>query len=337
MIMTRGSKTQCERRATSSAMDRRAGQGRQIERANFVCRSAGIWGLALGLACLLAITSQVRAQTMSGSTMTAPGTAYPPSAGSPAGSMGAPPLAPETVRPPHLVHLQPAVLQPHHALGQAQGLADRQAAITRRSGDAAGDQRAGAYLADPDIVLHQWSLTSEVPGENIFSDEYMRTRDSNTRSISLKETLYLALKNNPAVAAASLDPVISLQGVRGSWAVFDPDLTGQTGVQKLVTPTTSSLQTGGAESFIREGIHLELRHQQNAGHHQRHAWSELHQQLFLDQFGIRFGESGLYTGHRAFAQPAAAAQLRQPVRHHQCANRRIKPESSAVQLRAATQ
>ena len=252
MIMTRGSKTQCERRATSSAMDRRAGQGRQIERANFVCRSAGIWGLALGLACLLAISAQVRAQTMSGSTMTAPGTAYPPSAGSPAGSMGAPPLAPETVGP-HISYTSnplssnpttPSVKLKASPIGKQQS---PDVVVTPL------ETRELEHTSQiPDIVLHQWSLTSEVPGENIFSDEYMRTRDSNTRSISLKETLYLALKNNPAVAAASLDPVISLQGVRGSWAVFDPDLTGQIGEQKIVTPTTSSLQTGGAESFVQK-------------------------------------------------------------------------------------
>jgi len=189
---------------------------------------------------------------MSGSTMTVPGTAYPPSTGSPATSMGAPPLAPESVGP-HISYTSnplssnpttPSVELKASPIGKQQ------------SPDVVVEPSETRKLEHtpqiPDIMAHQWSLTSEVPGENIFSDEYMRTRDSNTRSISLKETLYLALKNNPAVAAASLDPVISLQGVRGSWAVFDPDLTGQTGVQKIVSPTTSSLQTGGAESFVQK-------------------------------------------------------------------------------------
>jgi outer membrane protein len=103
-----------------------------------------------------------------------------------------------------------------------------------------------------DVFLHQWSLTREVPAEGIFSDAYMRTRDTSARSISLKEAIYLALRNNPAVKAASLDPVASLQGVRGSWAVFDPDFTGQFGEQKTVTPTTSVLQTGGATGFVQK-------------------------------------------------------------------------------------
>jgi outer membrane protein TolC len=104
----------------------------------------------------------------------------------------------------------------------------------------------------PNVVLHQWSLTRELPEESLFSQAYMQTRDENTRSISLKEALYIALRNNPAVAAASFDPVLSLQGVRGSWAVFDPDLTSQLGEQKTVTPTTSSLQTGGSKAFVQK-------------------------------------------------------------------------------------
>ncbi|MGO9060969.1 MAG: TolC family protein [Candidatus Binataceae bacterium] len=252
MMMTRGSKTQRKSHAASSATARRAGRGHGIERASLVYRSAGISGLALGLACFFAMSAQVCAQTMSGSTMTVPGTAYPPSAGSPAASMGAPPAVPVEVGP-HISYTSnplaaspttPSVKLKASPIGKQQS---PDVVVTP------GETRKLEHTPQiPDIVAHQWSFTSEVPGENIFSDEYMRTRDANTRSISLKETLYLALKNNPAVAAASLDPVISLQGVRGSWAVFDPDLTGQTGVQKIVSPTTSSLQTGGSESFVQK-------------------------------------------------------------------------------------
>ena len=145
MMMTRGSKTQRKSHAASSATARRAGRGHGIERASLVYRSAGISGLALGLACFFAMSAQVCAQTMSGSTMTVPGTAYPPSAGSPAASMGAPPVVPVDSRSPHLVHVQSAGRQPHQSLGQAQGVADRQAAIARRGGDSVGDQKAGAH------------------------------------------------------------------------------------------------------------------------------------------------------------------------------------------------
>jgi outer membrane protein len=104
----------------------------------------------------------------------------------------------------------------------------------------------------PNVVAHQWSLINELPEESIFSQAYMQTRDQNTRSISLKEALYIALRNNPGVQAASLDPVASLQGVRGSWAVFDPDLTSQLGVEKTDTPSTSSLQTDGTKTLVEK-------------------------------------------------------------------------------------
>ncbi len=104
----------------------------------------------------------------------------------------------------------------------------------------------------PEVVLHQWSLLREIPEESIFSRAYMQTKDERARSISLKEALYLALRNNPGIVAASFDPVLSLQGVRGSWAVFDPDLIAQAGEQKTVSPTTSSLQTGGSKVFVQK-------------------------------------------------------------------------------------
>jgi outer membrane protein len=255
MTMRRGSKPQYKRHTASSAAHKRAA-GHGIGRANFVRRSIWISGVVLGVAGLLAISTQVRAQSISGSTMTVPGTAYPPSAGSAGASyppsIGAPPAAPVAVGP-HVSYtsnpLAPNAANPSVKL-QASPIGRQESpdvVVTP------GETRKLEHTPQiPDIMLHQWSLTNEVPGENIFSYEYMKTRDSNTRSISLKETLYLALKNNPAVAAASLEPIISLQGVRGSWAVFDPDLTGQTGVQKDVTPTTSSLQTGGAKSFVQK-------------------------------------------------------------------------------------
>lgn len=99
-----------------------------------------------------------------------------------------------------------------------------------------------------DILLHQWSLTHEVPGESIFSHSYMLTRDTHASSISLKQAIYLALKNNPGIVASSLEPLISLQAVRQSWAAFDPNLTAQADTSKVVTPSTSVLQSGGSLS-----------------------------------------------------------------------------------------
>ncbi len=257
MTMRRGSKPQCKRHTASSAAHKRAA-GHGIGRANFVCRRTRISGVALGLACLFSISTQVRAQSMSGSTMTMPGAAYPPSAGSAGTSyppsigappaVGAPPAAPVSVGP-HVSYTSNPLANPTVKLNASPIGRQESPDVIVPPGETKKLEHTPQI---PDIMLHQWSLTDEVPGENIFSYEYMKTRDSKTRSISLKEALYLALKNNPAVVSASLEPVISLQGVRGSWAVFDPDMTGQIGEQKDVTPTTSSLQTGGTKTYVQK-------------------------------------------------------------------------------------
>ncbi len=212
---------------------------------------AGIvaFAAALVFAYLLAPRTWVHAQTMPG-TMTVPGTpAYPPAAPP---TTGVAPTAPESVGP--------------HVSYTANPLVTNQAnPSVKLKSSPVGKQESPDVVVSPsetkvlehtppapNVVLHQWSLMNELPEESIFSQAYMQTRDQNVRSTSLKEALYLALRNNPAVAAASFDPVLSLQGVRGSWAVFDPDLTSQLGEQKTVTPTTSSLQTGGAKVFVQK-------------------------------------------------------------------------------------
>ena len=207
-----------------------------------------VFGAATAFICIVAIPAKVHAQAMPG-TMTMPGTpAYPPAAPP---AIGAPPVAPETG--PHVSYTSnpllsnqanPSVKLKASPIGK-QELPD---VVVSPSETKTLERTPPA----PKVVLHQWSLTDELPEESIFSQAYMQTRDENVRSISLKESLYLALRNNPAIVAYSLDPVLSLQGVRGSWAVFDPDLTGQAGETKTVAPTTSSLQTGGAKVYVQK-------------------------------------------------------------------------------------
>jgi len=103
-----------------------------------------------------------------------------------------------------------------------------------------------------DVLMRQWSLTREVPPESVISERYLQTRDRNANSLSLKETIYLAIKGNPGVQAARLDPLASLEAVRQGYAVFDPDLTAHGDISKDVTPTTSVLQTGNKPSSVQK-------------------------------------------------------------------------------------
>jgi outer membrane protein len=101
----------------------------------------------------------------------------------------------------------------------------------------------------PRIFAHQWSPTSEVVPDNVVSERYMRSEDPNARGLTLKEAIYIAIQNNPALKASQLDPSASMETVREANGTFDPNLTAQGDIEKSVIPVTSALQTAGANSF----------------------------------------------------------------------------------------
>jgi len=107
-----------------------------------------------------------------------------------------------------------------------------------------------SVISLPSVLLRQWNPTKEVPPESIISQRFLRTADTTARKLTLKETIYIALRNNPSIQAVALDPLASTESVNLAYGTFDPTLTSQLDVQKSVTPTTSILQTGGASAFV---------------------------------------------------------------------------------------
>ncbi len=114
------------------------------------------------------------------------------------------------------------------------------------------EHQNGSVGSLPSILAHQWSLTREVPPESLISERYLRSRDNQARMITLKEAIYVALRNNPGIEAAALDPLASVETIKQANGTFDPNLTAQTDVIKNVSPTTSILQTGGADAFTQK-------------------------------------------------------------------------------------
>ena len=104
----------------------------------------------------------------------------------------------------------------------------------------------------PRIFAHQWTLTNEISPDNVISERYLRSEDPNARGLTLKEAIYIAMQNNPALKAAELDPVASMETVREANGTFDPNLTAQGDVQKSVVPVTSPFQTGGGDSYVQK-------------------------------------------------------------------------------------
>jgi len=100
-----------------------------------------------------------------------------------------------------------------------------------------------SILSLPSILGSQWNPTELVPPEGILSQSFIRTYDNTTARLTLKQVIYIALSNNPEVAAIELNPVGSTESVRSALSVFDPDFTGTADQIKTVTPTTSALES----------------------------------------------------------------------------------------------
>jgi outer membrane protein len=113
-------------------------------------------------------------------------------------------------------------------------------------------ERQGSVITLPAIFGHQWSMTKEFAPENLISESYLRSADETARALTLKEAIYIALRNNPSLQAAALDPVAAMETIRQANGTFDPNLTSQEDVIKNVTPATSSLQTNGGSTYVQK-------------------------------------------------------------------------------------
>ena len=108
------------------------------------------------------------------------------------------------------------------------------------------------FLNLPRIFAHQWSPTREIAPDNVISQRYMRSETPTARGLTLKEAIYIAMRNNPSLKAAELDPVASMETVREANGTFDPSLTSQGDIEKSVVPVTSALQTGAAGGSVQK-------------------------------------------------------------------------------------
>jgi outer membrane protein len=104
-------------------------------------------------------------------------------------------------------------------------------------------------LSLPKIFARQWWLGSEVPPEALISERYLRTQDTLARRLTLKEAVYIAIRNNPGLAAVQLDPIAAQESVKLSNAAFDPDMTSQLDVSKSVAPVSSPFEVEGSEAY----------------------------------------------------------------------------------------
>lgn len=100
-----------------------------------------------------------------------------------------------------------------------------------------------SVLSLPGILVRQFLPLGAEPPLTELSPGYLRSIDSGSQPLSLKQAIYLALRNNPGVLAARLQPVIANASVQQQAGIFDPDLTGLAQEQKTVIPATTPIET----------------------------------------------------------------------------------------------
>ena len=101
-------------------------------------------------------------------------------------------------------------------------------------------------LSLPAIFARQWT-----PGrEGLPTDYFPLIEDNQQQKLSLKETIYLALQNNPGLGSVSLDPVAATESVKAANAVFDPQLSSQIDTEKESTPVSSPFQNPDSISNV---------------------------------------------------------------------------------------
>ncbi|HUN59069.1 MAG TPA: TolC family protein [Candidatus Binataceae bacterium] len=117
----------------------------------------------------------------------------------------------------------------------------------------AADQfESNPILSIPGVFAQQWSPAQQIVPESLISERYLRSVDNSAREITLKQAIYIAIRNNPALKSSELTPIASTEGVREANAAFDPDLTSQLDVMKDVTPTSSALQAPGSDAYTQK-------------------------------------------------------------------------------------
>jgi outer membrane protein TolC len=90
------------------------------------------------------------------------------------------------------------------------------------------------------------------PAEALSTERYLRTQDLLARRLTLKEAVYIAIRNNPGLTAVQLDPILAEESVKFANAAFDPDLTSQVDVTKSVNPVTSPFEVQGSDAFTQK-------------------------------------------------------------------------------------
>jgi HAE1 family hydrophobic/amphiphilic exporter-1 len=104
----------------------------------------------------------------------------------------------------------------------------------------------GNTLAD------QWSAEKDLPSELQPGGLNQNLHDDGQASLTVKEAIFVAMRNNPALRADLLEPLAAQETVRQANATFDPEFTSHIDVNKDVSPAITNFNSVGQATFARK-------------------------------------------------------------------------------------
>ena len=91
------------------------------------------------------------------------------------------------------------------------------------------------------ILGHQWS---DYPTpQAAYNLDFLRTADRETASMTLKEAVFVGLKNNPGIEVDRLEPLRAAEQTMTEKAIFDPTLNLEFNKRYTITPAGTSTST----------------------------------------------------------------------------------------------
>ncbi|HUY27472.1 MAG TPA: TolC family protein [Candidatus Binataceae bacterium] len=108
-----------------------------------------------------------------------------------------------------------------------------------------------SVTALPKRVMRQFFPASEAPPEDALGPGLANSIDDSEQALTLKQAIFIAIKNNPNVIAARLEPIAATEGVRMARAPLDPDFLATADTNKTVLPATTPLEVSGSSLVVK--------------------------------------------------------------------------------------
>ncbi len=101
-------------------------------------------------------------------------------------------------------------------------------------------------------VIDQWSQEKDLPHELQPGALNPERHNDDQASLTVKNAIFIAIRNNPALRADLLEPLAAQESVRQANAVFDPELSSRVDVNKESVPSITNFKSVGQVTFSRK-------------------------------------------------------------------------------------